>query len=839
MTFIFLSVAIGLLIRAYFLFYSVEYEKKSAEFNKDAAVFARNIRDKFHYNSEVISALQSYFNAAGVPSYEVFKKLADSYQENHKEIRALIWLPHVTESAREDFLHEAQKTFSSFQILDLQKDDSFLPSSPSSEYYPLYYIAPYEKNKIALGFNYLSNDERKKGIEKSRDSGKVTVTRPLKLIFPNETPVGFILMSPVYNQNQPVKTIEEKRKNILGIVAGVFKTSDVLNTLNPQDSEIFSISLSDRDAQRGKRILYSSENKEVIHPSNLWHYQEKINFGNNVWLLQLSPRDGYYTPKLQFLDIATLFIAFILIFITSTFIWFTLKYYEENDNLVTQFKNLLEATNIPTFILDKDQKIVVINRNLNFFFGYTGSQLIRKSCKILFNESAFKKISKIQDRIMKINKEGLKQSIKIRSVANRRDGSTIPVEIEIDSLIKSPRKNLFICKVTDLRKIKKLNKNSDHNNYYDNLTQLPNKEHFAELIRNEVMKSLYSGHPIAVLIINLDQFKEVNKSFDIATGDLLLKSVAERLKREIRSQDIIARMNGDEFALLTTAAQNRAETQSIAQRLLDLFEHPFQLGSKNIKLSASIGISFSLHGSADPISFLNKAEIAMYHAKNKGGNSYAFYDSGIDSAYRKRFELETALNSAVKKNEFYLEYQPIYEVPHERIVGVEALLRWNYPPLGLVSPLEFIPFVEDKPLIKTIGRWVFETACNDYKSWGPQFEGYLSINFTALQLEDKIYMQDLVDFCKKEEIPLKKIVLEVTESTFMQRSKRNKKLMQIIALKGFNLSVDDFGTKYASFGRLASFPPSYLKIDKSFIDGIGRKKNEEEIIISIISLAQK
>ncbi|HUX79856.1 MAG TPA: EAL domain-containing protein [Alphaproteobacteria bacterium] len=833
-----LIIGIALVSRAYVVAYQNGSGVVAKDFNKDASTFATYIEGKLLYSNEVMSALQTYFSVIGIPSHEVFKKFADYYLKRNTGIRAIAWAPRVVGSQRETFLKEARKRFPSFQILDLQEDGTFLPSSKNSEYYPVYYAEPEKEEANVLGFNLLSNKERKKSIEEARDSGKQIVTKPMEVLLANEKrSKGFILMVPIYQSNQALKNLEERRSKILGIIISVYKTKDFFEPAQAKETKKFNLILFDSNVPKKEKIIYSTENKSnELDGKHRIFYDRLINVGGKTWLLRLMPRQGYYVPIIAPLDVFFLCFAFVFVLLTSIYIWLMLKYYEENSKLVLQFITLLESTPHPQFVLGKDQKIIMMNHRAEDLLGYTRSQLIGKSLEVIFTKKINKKIKKLIDRILQYQKEEM-SSIKFETVILQKNGTKIPTFVQIDPLIKTSQKSLFVCTFTDLSKVKDLEKSLKQTILYDTLTRLPNKIYFEEKLKKETEKLDHKHH--SIFIINIDKFKSINESFGLSAGDTILKSIAERMKSSIHAQDTIARMSGDEFALLTSLPQNKQDAQIFAKHLLSFFKRPFQFGNKEIRLSVSIGIAFSSDPLKESKFLLNKAELAMYSVKHKGGNTYAFYKSGMETAHRKEFELELALNSAMEKKQLFLEYQPIYAVPQQKIVGFEALLRWNYPPLGLVPPSEFISLIEDKPLIKKIGKWVFETACRDYKKWDSQFKGYLSINLAAKQLEDNDYLKGLLDFCKKEKIPSNKIVLEITESTFIEPTRKSKSLMKIISLKGFPLAVDDFGTKYASLGRLVSFTPNYLKIDKSFVDGIGIKKMEEEIIISILSLAKK
>jgi diguanylate cyclase (GGDEF)-like protein len=374
-----------------------------------------------------------------------------------------------------------------------------------------------------------------------------------------------------------------------------------------------------------------------------------------------------------------------------------------------------------------------------------------------------------------------------------------------------------------------------HRAFHDALTELPNRPLFLDRLEHALARAPRAGAGVAVLFLDLDRFKSVNDRFGHAAGDELLIAVARRLDESVRPGDTVARFGGDEFAVLVEEVGD-GEASIVAARILAALEVPFSIQEKNVFVSASIGIATGQRG-ADEL--MRNADLAMYKAKSSGRGRYEGFEPNLHAAVVERLELEVELRAAVENEEFILHYQPIVSIDVGKIVGLEALVRWNHPERGLVSPNDFIPLAEETRLIVPIGRWVLLEACRQAQVWNRAHGGGLAIcvNISAQQLDQPGLVDDVAFALSRSGLPAGRLVLEITETLLMQDTEATiTKLARLKAL-GVQLAVDDFGTGYSSLQYLNRFPIDILKIAKSFVDGLAGETQEIALVRAITDLA--
>ncbi|MBO8172350.1 MAG: EAL domain-containing protein [Bacillaceae bacterium] len=419
----------------------------------------------------------------------------------------------------------------------------------------------------------------------------------------------------------------------------------------------------------------------------------------------------------------------------------------------------------------------------------------------------------------------------------RMDGSMIDVEMKsIPITYNEQPAVLFHGK--DVTESKKAQETIRHMAYHDALTGLPNRRMFLELLTSAIIEAEKNDKKLAVMFIDLDRFKWINDTLGHEAGDLLLKSVARRLTTNLDEHDIVSRQGGDEFTiLLPDTDQERTET--IAKKLLDVMTKPFLLKEDEVFLTISIGISMYPESGENIETLINNADAAMYRAKEQG-NNYQFYAADIDESLTRTMLLERELRKALELDQLSVHYQPQWDIQTGDMIGVEALLRWNHPELGSVSPGEFIPVAEDTGLIIPIGEWVLYQACKQMKAW--QDQGFPHINI-SVNLSPRQFQQhnltDMVDKILKETgLDPQYLELEITESIAMHHEDFAIEKLEQLKKLGVQIAIDDFGTGYSSLNYLKKFPVQKLKIDQSFVRDIDVDRDDETITRSIIAMAK-
>lgn len=386
---------------------------------------------------------------------------------------------------------------------------------------------------------------------------------------------------------------------------------------------------------------------------------------------------------------------------------------------------------------------------------------------------------------------------------------------------------------------KRTEKRLEYLAHYDELTKLPNRTLFNERLGRAVERARRFRQLLAVMMIDLDRFKEINDTLGHRCGDRLLQEVAERFRLNVRNLDTVARLGGDEFAVVLPDVVQEEKASLVARRLLSCLEKPFRLEGHEVYVTASIGITLYPADTKDVDHMVKNADTAMYHAKDEGKNNFQFFSPAMNTSALEKFTIEADLRRALTRQEFLLHYQPKVAMKSGRIVGVEALVRWAHPERGLVSPATFIPIAEDTGLIVPLGAWVLKEACRQNMKWQEEGMGELSVsvNVSVRQFHKKTFPEEVARTLSETGIDPSLLEIEITESVLIQEVEETEKTLDRLKEMGLRLSIDDFGTGYSSLSYLKRFPLDVLKIDRSFVNDITTDPDDRAVVSSIIGLA--
>jgi diguanylate cyclase (GGDEF)-like protein/PAS domain S-box-containing protein len=376
--------------------------------------------------------------------------------------------------------------------------------------------------------------------------------------------------------------------------------------------------------------------------------------------------------------------------------------------------------------------------------------------------------------------------------------------------------------------------------YYDHLTGLPNRALFQKELDRRLEEAVGRDHGLALMFLDLDHFKGVNDSLGHAKGDLLLQKIAERLQDCLGKEDILARLNGDEFIFLLTEVDDPEAVVAIAGNVQRFMAQPFDLDGDEIYVGTSIGIAcYPLHG-VDAPNLIKRADRALYAAKERGRNAIELFSEQINERFHRRHQLESRLQRALMKDEFFLEYQPQVDLRNGQIIGMEVLLRWRNDDLGLIMPTDFIPLAEETGLIRPIGEWVLRTACREVLSWGNtrSVPVRLSVNISGQQIKHPDFLPMIDDVLKTTGFDPQLLELEITESVAMDDVEANIRTFRELKRRRVQLAIDDFGTGYSSLSYLRHFPIDRLKIDRKFIRDVAECRDSASLVEAIIGMAR-
>jgi diguanylate cyclase (GGDEF)-like protein/PAS domain S-box-containing protein len=435
---------------------------------------------------------------------------------------------------------------------------------------------------------------------------------------------------------------------------------------------------------------------------------------------------------------------------------------------------------------------------------------------------------------------GARTSVECR--VRHRDGRWRHVEAIASNLLHDDAVRGFVINTRDITERKALEEQLTHRAFHDPLTNLANRALFANRLQHAIGRAQRTGQPIAVLFLDLDDFKDVNDSLGHACGDELLAAVARRLDDSVRPADTVARLGGDEFAILVEELDDVFDVGRVADRILAALEPPLEVRGREVFVRGSVGIATSGPAQATPEELLRNADVAMYTAKARGKGGYEMFESSMHAVLLERLELENDLRGALQRDEFELHYQPIVSLRTGEVQAVEALLRWHHPTRGLIPPHRFVRLAEQARLIVPIGRWVLRHACTQARAWQQRFPRHaalaLTVNLSARQLREDGLIADVTEALEESGLDSRSLVLEITESLVVEDSDGMVERLQQLRRLGARVAVDDFGTGYSSLSYLRHLPVDLLKIDRAFMEGLSTGSSAAALAESIVSMAR-
>jgi diguanylate cyclase (GGDEF)-like protein/PAS domain S-box-containing protein len=505
-----------------------------------------------------------------------------------------------------------------------------------------------------------------------------------------------------------------------------------------------------------------------------------------------------------------------------------------DERLAKLFK-AVESSPVMIMITDSTSIIEKVNRKLCKVTGYQAEELVGESMTVLGGIEA----TTMQEILRKLD-SGAEWTGKLRS--QKKTGEIFWEEVTVFPVQDAEGLTTHLIKVSEDITVRKNTEEAIKLlAYYDNLTNLPNRRLFIDRLKFCINRCRREQELMAIMSLDLDNFKKVNNALGHVLGDTVLKTVSERFAFCLRASDTVAHYSGDSFMILLSKVSQADHVATVAEKLLRSLHMPIALGKQEVHITASIGITLFPDDGDDAASLLKNAGLAIQRAKNSGGNCYHYFAPAMHEAAVKRISMESNLRRGLRQQEFMLHYQPQFDCQSGRLCGLEALVRWRDPSMGVVPPMEFIPLSEETGFIIPLTEWVLRTACQKRKEWDllglPPVR--IAVNLSPRQFLQRNIPQMIAGILQDSRLPAELLEVEITENALTEDVDTAREILQSLQKMGVSIAVDDFGTGYSSLGQLKAYPINVLKIDQSFITNLTEDSSSDAIVCAVIAMSHE
>jgi len=796
------------------------------------------IADRMRDYEAVLRGAKGLFNASEEVTPEEWRAYVQSLNLDrvYPGIQVVAFVKRVPASGKEAHTHAIRaKGFPGYAIR---------PPGRRAEYAPVIYLEPFAgRNLLAFGYDISSEPVRRAGLERARDTGEAAISGKITLVQETgeNTQAGFIMFLPIYRKGAPTDTVEQRRNALEGYVDIAFRMEDLMRGILSKNVHDVDIEIFDGAGMTEESLMYDHDTRTRFNRSDdsaIFSHTTSLDIHGHAWTLHFSSLPAFEAsidkdkPRLILAGGAFISLLFFVIAWSLVSRRASLMVAEAQTR---QLSSAVEQTADAVVITDRRGIIEYVNPAYEQITGYSRQEVLGK------NASVVKSGEHDENFYGELWRTILAGRVFRGTMVNRKKDGSLYYEEKTISPLRNADGNIvrFVSTGKDITQRLESEERLHYLAHHDPLTGLPNRVLLQDRLKQAMLEADRSGRMVAALFLDLDRFKTINDTLGHQIGDVLLKTVAERLATCLRASDTVSRLGGDEFTIVLANVASVDDVTRVAQKILDQFVPPFHIGGRDLFVSSSIGITLYPLDEKDPGNLLKDADVAMYHAKELGGNVFQFYTPALNARAARRLELETGMRRALERQEFVLHYQPLVDMQTGQLQGMEALLRWQHPELGLIAPLDFIPLAEETGLIIPIGEWVLKTACAQIKAWHdagfPALQ--VAINLSSKQLRDKNLIAAVKQALTESGLDPRYLDLELTESVLMQDMELAAAILKELKTVGVFVSLDDFGTGYSSLSYLKRFPIDYLKIDRSFVHDITADSVGAGLVKAIIAMA--
>lgn len=844
-----------------------ENQEISDRFIKRTQEFAALFRITLSAQELVQDSVAQLFATSESVTREDFQQFVRWATIRTPNIQVVEWLPRIEREEREAYEREQRKYFGpDFSITDIKPGNVLVPAESRQTYYPITYLEPGPGNERAQGFDPTSSAVSVKSIYKAFEAGHAIARPPLIMVRETFSKRVLMLYRPVYQRSDGTYTLDEDVGRVGGMVNIAIRSDDVVRQVLSQN-QFREFNLQWRDELTGD--YYFNEMADGESPP-FEHTLDMTIAGREVALI-FSPTEDFIQANrsneslLAMLGGLMLTALFSLLFLSMTGRTFQIarevrvrteelshakeiavesehKLRETFDDMQRTQASLrlsdaaFNAASEGFVITDAQTNVIAINHAFESITGYQRAEVIGRY-PVIFSRS-LNTVGLFDEMWQVLNERGIWRG---EMLCKRKDGSLFSAYLAM-SVVRGQRHEIehYVTVFSDISENKKAQLTIEHQANYDLLTGLPNRRLFNDRLEQAIRASRRDNTKVCLMFLDLDRFKDVNDTMGHDVGDELLSLMAHRIAACLREVDTVARLGGDEFTILLSDFENRLEAVKVAQKLIVAIEKPLKINQKTIRASTSIGVTFYPDDGADAGLLVQNADRAMYAAKEMGGSTYAFYSSELELSWNSRKFVLDELEHALDQGHLKVFYQPI-STPSGEIVAAEALVRWQHPKRGLISPADFLPVAERMGFIDKLDDYVFTEVCQQIKQWQSMGLDHfrVAVNRSAKGFGAQEGRLDWIKFMAGYEIDSSKITLEITESVLMQRQMESRELLRNLRNFGIRISIDDFGTGYSSLAYLKQLDVDFLKIDQSFVRDLEIDDNDRAIIEAIIVMAKR